>query len=339
MPNSSLTKDQIEDLLHYIGAENIGQWKGNNIQFCCPVHHEVHPSAGICCDYTPKDEVGAHYQVYNCFSCGCSGSLPWLLFKSMPDDFKSVYDAEQFLAERYGVDYGRIISGLKTRRVQRFGDVDKKSIGVYRKELPMAKIAPFKSGKATYKYFFQRGFDKQDLKDWKIGRDLENRTVTIPAFWSNGNLAGVIGRYIDPDRPKNMRYKIYDFQKSSLIFPENKLEVIDDTIIGVEGMFDCIMLHKWGRPNTISIMGNKMSKAQADYIAAHCKKFISLWDNDDGGIKAEQIARKLLSGRVDYFTCDYSDVVGKDPSEWGELQTNKILSTASLLGRKSLKRL
>ena len=293
-----------------------------------------------CCETSTHSFVLDGYILTgNCFSCGASGSLVWFLYKSLPDDFKSVYEAEQFMADRYGLDYSHTLSDLRKRSLKRIGNEPVKKDTNIKKVLSIAKIAPFKSGKATFKYFFKRGFDKQDMKEWKIGRDLDSRTVTIPAFWEDGSLAGVIGRYIDPDRPKNSRYKIYDFEKSKLVFPENKLEVINDTIIGVEGMFDCIMLHKWGRPNTVALMGNKMSNAQADYIAKHCKRFIALFDNDSGGDKAIDIARKRLKDRVEFLTCDYTDVDGKDPSEWGEIETNRILSTASVLKIKNLRRL
>lgn len=33
-----LTKEQIEDLLNYIGVCKIQFWKGDKIQFCCPIH-------------------------------------------------------------------------------------------------------------------------------------------------------------------------------------------------------------------------------------------------------------------------------------------------------------
>lgn len=340
MNRTALTKEQIEDLLEYIGVQRVGQWKGDNIQFCCPIHGESHPSCGICADYTPKDEIGAHYQTFHCFSCGASGSLVWFLYKSLPDEFKSIYDAEKFFSDRYGVDYNHLVLELKNRRIKRLNANGSKSVQHKHETLSMTKLAPFKSGKATYKYFFKRGFDVEDMREWMVGRDKESRTVTVPVFWGGGELAGIIGRYIDPDRPKNMRYRIYDFHKSKLIFPENKLQVVDDTIIGVEGMFDCMLMHKWGRPNTISIMGNKMSREQADYIASHCKKFIALWDNDDGGEKADYIARKRLDGRVDYLTCDYSIITsGKDPTEWGEIQTNTLISTASLLGKKQIRRI
>lgn len=334
-----LDKDQVEDLLNYIGVDRIGMWKGDKINFCCPIHGEKNPSCGINIDIVSDEDPSIHYQSFNCFSCGASGSLVWFLYKSLPDEFKSIYEAEKFFQDRYGEDFSSTIDALKNRDIKRITDKT-----VYRPikrkiVLPMAKIAPFKSGKSTYKYFFKRGFDKEDMNYWKIGRDRENRTVTMPVFWGDGSLAGVIGRYIDPDRPKNKRYKIYNFKRGNLVFPEDKLEVINNTIIGVEGMLDCMALHKWGRPNTISIMGGKMTKAQADFIADNCENFIALWDNDAGGERADEIARKRLSNRVNYLTCDFTDVEGKDPLEWGEIETNRILSTASVLKIKKIRRL
>ena len=217
MSKTFLTQDQIEDLLDYIGVEKVGQWKGDKINFCCPIHHEKNPSCGINADYVPDDEPFTHYQVFHCFSCSASGSLAWFLYKSLPDDFKSVYEAEQFMADRYGLDYSHTLSDLRKRSLKRIGNEPVKKDTNLKKVLSMAKIAPFKSGKATFKYFFKRGFDKQDMKEWKIGRDLDSRTVTIPAFWEDGSLAGVIGRYIDPDRPKNSRYKIYNFEKKCVL--------------------------------------------------------------------------------------------------------------------------
>lgn len=256
----------------------------------------------------------------------------WFLYKSLPDEFKSIRQAEQFMSERYGVDYSKALSGIKQRKLHQF-EVSSINTKTELKVMPKTKLAPFKSGKATYTYFFKRGFDKEDMRYWRVGRDIENKTVTIPVFSQDNQLVGVIGRYIDPNRPKNSRYKIYGFQKGSIVFPADKIKPVKRTLIVVEGMLDCMMLHKWGRINTGALMGAKMTVAQADFIADNCDRVILLFDNDTGGKTAEQIARKRLRDRVDILTCDYSivDGKGKDPSEWGELLTNKLISTASLV--------
>ena len=136
-----------------------------------------------------------------------------------------------------------------------------------------------------------------------------------------------------------MRFKIYEFPKGSLIYPLDKLEVINNTIIGCESMLDVIKLHKWGYPNAVAMMGDGMSKQQADMIVSRCKVFIDLFDNDKGGLEARRIAKRRLGNRVMYLTPTYYPEKGKDPSDWGELETVKVIKSASFLGAKSIPRL
>lgn len=328
---SGLSKDQVIDLLEYIGVESIMPWKGDNIQFCCPIHGESHPSCGISLDYSPDDRPNEHYQVFHCFSCGEGGTLPRFLQKSLPDQFKNIKEAKQFLKSRYNVSYSYSFDP-ETRRIVRYEDRYSEELEPRRHELPRSSLAPFKSGKETYQYFFDRGFDREDVKKFMIGRDLDSETVTVPAFWEDGTLAGIIGRYIDPNRPKNMRFKIYQFPKGSLIFPLDKLEVINNTIIGCESMFDAILLHKWGFPNAVAMMGDGMSRQQADQIASRCKVFIDLFDHDKGGATAREIAKRRLGKRVLYLTPSYYPERGKDPSDWGELETVRVIRSASFIG-------
>ena len=76
----------------------------------------------------------------------------------------------------------------------------------------MHALAPFKSGKETYQYFFDRGFDEETMEIFQIGYDILHRTVTVPVFWEDGTLAGIVGRYIYP-RNKAERYWVYDFKR------------------------------------------------------------------------------------------------------------------------------
>ena len=332
--NRGLTKEQVEDLLvNVLHSPKVMSWKGNKIQFCCTVHGESHPSAGINIDFVPEDS-SAHLQVFNCFSCGASGSLAWLVYRSLPDEFKSLASAEKFLIERYHLDASSFSHyDPDTLDLKRYEDffVDVSDSGRF--EMPRTKLAVFKSGKETYKYFFDRGFTKEDMQTYMIGRDLDSETVTIPAFWEDGKLAGIIGRYIDPKRPKNMRFKIYEFPKGSLIYPLDKLKVLNDTIIGVESMLDAILLRKWGYENAVAIMGDGMSVQQAKQIASRCHKFIDLFDNDKGGMIARSIAKKRLGSSILYLTPTYYPDFGKDPSEWGKEETEKVIKSASI-GKK-----
>ena len=124
------------DLLYYLGSSKVVDKPSNpNLQFNCTIHHESNPSAGV------NIEKG----IFNCFSCGASGTVPWLVFKSLPDDFKSVRSAEEFLKDRYGYDILRKHRDiLDIPRYDKFIDLIEEPV-----LLPKSKLAPFKSGKYT----------------------------------------------------------------------------------------------------------------------------------------------------------------------------------------------
>lgn len=333
-----LTHEQIEDLLNYIGVEKIGMWKNDKIQFCCPIHKESNPSCGINASYQ-KDFHSPVVQVFNCFACHQSGKLDWFLYRSMPDKFKSFKKATDFIERRYGVLLNN------PRHLKKVGNIYSRYEDYVNIEEPFKKVFPrthlavYKSGKETYKYYFERGFNKSDMQEYLVGRDLENKTVTFPVFWEDSSLAGIIGRYINPNRRHGERFKIYDsFNRGQLLYPVDKVEV-DDTIILVESILDAQALRKWGYKNVLALMGSSLSQAQADYLIKHCSKVITLLDNDDGGRLCIDKIKKLLHKSVGVLYVDYpSQKLGKDPLEWGKDTTIKIINSAHFIKKGQLKR-
>src|SRR5574344_945241 len=315
---SNLSAEQIIDLLYYLGTDKVIYKPGNKwIQFNCTVHNESNPSAG----------VNIENNIYNCFSCGSSGTLDWLCYNSNKDEFKSVAKAREFLEKRYKVtfedeeeldliDFNDYDEGKKNKKLKL-----KKS--QERKVLPIKTIAPYRSGKETYKYFFSRGFTKQTMIDFKVGRDIVNKTVTVPIFYEDKQLAGVIGRYISKNCPKNERYKVYDFEKNSVTFPQDKLEVKDNTIILVEGLLDALWLHQNGFTNAQAILGNKVTKKQAKFLLSKANTFIRMFDNDEGGERAKQSYDRYLKG------CKTYDIKypanKKDPQECSKTEIQEML--------------
>jgi DNA primase len=340
-----MTEEQVEDFLdEVLQTPKRTRWKGSKIQFCCTVHGESHPSAGIDIDYVPKDENGEpstqHVQVFNCFSCGAKGSLPRLLYLSQPDEYNSIYEAALFLQERYEIEF---TFNFETQdfEIKRYEDFMENSVGYLKEkkrlELPRTKLAPFKSGKETYKYFFDRGFTKDTMRKFMIGRDLVNETVTMPVFWEDDKLAGIIGRYIDPKRPKNMRFMVYEFPKGGVIFPLNHLEVIKDTIIMVEAQIDVMMMHQWGITNVVSTFSASPSDIQLKMIAERCRKLIYLFNPDDAGQHSLNHVKSFMKQYgVQVLTVNYPYIneFGKDPCEWGEELTLKVIASASLMPSK-----
>lgn len=339
-----LTEGQIDDLLdNVIDTRNPNFWKDGEKLICCPVHGEHNPSMGVSVDKG----------VCHCFSCDFAGDFAKLLMYSMPEKFGFKMDTEQnqkrtyakarraateFLVSRYELEYHEL--GMKVRSIRRYEqhrfleEEDNERI-----VLPRFKLAPFMSGKETYSYFFQRGFTKADMQKWSIGRDTDNETITIPVFYEDGALAGVIGRYIAADRKKNQRYKIYfDFQRSSVLYPLDKSAPIKGVAILVEGQFDVIRMHNIGYTNTYAVMTNQLSRAQAQWLTSRCDTVIYVGDNDDRGLEGRDKAAKLLKDSVTFKIVDYPDY-GKDVCDWTEEDIHDMIDHAHGLLTRRLRRL
>lgn len=325
-----LTREQALELLRYAGATNIKyeHMGKDNVQYCCPVHGESTPSMGY----------SFSKNVCHCLSCHFSGNIQWLLFKTCPDEFKSVYEVERWIKEKYQVDLGKYALDF-SKNLRRYDDFNEEPEEIEEKqhELPRHFLAPFKSGKETYKYYFDRGFNKKDLEYFKIGRDLENETVTIPVFNPDSTLCGVVGRYIDPNRPKNARYRVYEFPKGKITYPIDKLVIKDKTLILVEGILDAQWLHKYGYTNSQSILGNGLTYEQSDLLKKYDFDTIILaFDNDGGGETALNIAKKRMGDSYTYKLVHYPKGV-KDVQEMNEAQLEEMFNNVS--GKRKFRRM
>lgn len=319
-----LTREQVIDLLYFLGSAKVINKEGkSDIQFCCTVHGESNPSAGF----------SLEKMCFNCFSCHASGGIEWLVLKSMPEDFKSVYDVDKFIKARYNVDLSSPdISQVKELR--RYGEMPKTLDKKYQKRiLPKSYLAPYKSGKETYKYFYERGFTKETVEKFKIGRDLVNKTVTVPVFYdSEEELGGMIGRYIDPNRRKNERYKIYeDTNTGTMVFPQDKCKPIDGTLIVVEGLLDAVYMHQLGFTNTFATLTNAISNAQVTWVKKQgATKLLDMTDNDEMG----NIATKILNEKLGKYmkivsTKQYYPEDCKDPQDMSLEQVQEVVNTAT----------
>lgn len=287
----------------------------------CTVHGESNPSAGFNLDK----------MCFNCFSCHASGGIEWLVLKSLPDEFKSVYEVDKFIKERYGVDLSSVdMSQIKELR--RYGE--NRNTTTYekyeKKVLPKSFLAPFKSGKETYKYFYERGFTKETVIKFNIGRDLVNKTVTVPVYYdSEQELAGVIGRYIDPNRRKNERYKIYELNTGTLVFPQDKCKPIDGVLIVVEGLLDAIYMHQLGYTNTFATLTNAISNDQVKWVQKQgATKLVDMTDNDEMGEIATDILKKKLGKQLPILNAKQHYPVGcKDPQDCTPEEIKSIIDT------------
>jgi DNA primase len=331
MTTKTMNEAQITDLLYYLGSAKVKQINSKgNIQACCPVHGEHTPSMG----------VSVEKQLCNCFSCHFSGTIPWLVFNS-DKSFKSVDEVIVWLKGRYDVDFSVTYDLEDLKALKKYEEQYVEALVTKRKVLELSYIAVFKSGKETYEYFYSRGFTKQTVKDFMIGRDLKNKTITVPIFYEDRKLAGVIGRYISSKRRKNERYKIYEETPTGdILFPQDKIKPIHNTCILVEGLLDGVYMHQCGYSNTGAMLTNNLSKKQAKWLRNNCRVVIDMTDDDEMGKLASESIKKQLGDTILIKTVKHLYPMGKkDPQDCSKEEIDYMIANARSIIRKELKRL
>lgn len=288
-------------------------------------------------EHNPSMGVSSSLGVCHCFSCGFAGGFEKLLIYSLPDEFgfdvdnkatsfRAYRKAEDFLSERYELEIKGVSN--KSNNIKRYDETKevKKEVS---KVLPLYEIAPFRSGKETYKYFFNRGFTKSDMKKFMIGRDLVSKTVTIPVFDRDNQLLGVIGRYIDKHRKKNERYKVYSFDRGDTLYPLNLVNLEKSFIIIVEGNFDAIRMFQCGYDNTLSIMSDNMTRKQIDILSKITDTIVYVGDNDQRGLEAKERNIGLLRKKgIRVLRVTYPSH-GKDACMWSDEEIHTMIKGAT----------
>jgi DNA primase len=105
----------------------------------------------------------------------------------------------------------------------------------------------------------------------------------------------------------------------------------------VEGALDCISV--WdalrnradmNRYHPVAMMGNTMTRTQAQVFASEFDEAVLFFDNDEAGIVGEETTYNLLKEYMPLSVADY-DVVrfhGKDPGDFRPSQVVKMLKSA-----------
>lgn len=323
-----MQRDQLKALLAELNVEGdkYGRYpdSGDNVQMCCPFHGETRPSCGINVD----KEYG------KCFACGETFNLAKLVAHQLeffyPNGEEDLARGYRWLEDKYNVEKKSV--SIEKMNLRRIDDDDEEEEEV-RHELPLKRIALFHSGKATHPYFFTRGFTKETVKKFMIGWDEDLLRITMPIFWRDGKLFGLIGRAIlnpklsdgSPNKEYSKlyhgenfaRYFIYDKAPiGEILYPLNHFSFkprMGKTAILVEGQMDCIWMHQNGFPNTLSCINSKITYSKK---TGECKQrdlllelgvenLIFMFDDDEAGHEGTTHNYKLLSRYFNIYGVKY----------------------------------
>lgn len=129
------------------------------------------------------------------------------------------------------------------------------------------------------------------IKNFQLGCDPMDEFVTIPMRDLNGNLLGVIKRYLDPEAQPRYRYP-KGMKKSHHLFGAWRVAKVKNakTVVLTEGSIDAMKVWQAQYPG-MAILGSEVSMEQIKVLQAlDVRRVILFFDNDKAGIKCTSAA-------------------------------------------------
>ena len=156
---------------------------------------------------------------------------------------------------------------------------------------------------------------------WYNGPGLMSGRVAIPIHDEQGTRVAYCGRAIDEATPQ---YKLpAGFRKSLVLFNLHRAASFrQDTVIVVEGFFDCMKVHQAGFPAVVALMGATLSMPQEELLLRRFSSVVLLLDGDATGRAASSLIAARLAGKV---KCCVTCTLPMD-SQPDQLSTNQIRS-------------
>ena len=165
-----------------------------------------------------------------------------------------------------------------------------------------------------------RGIDPYIKSKYILGYHPQKHALTIPAFSNDGDVEGIIFRYLDRG-PREIKYEYpKGWKKSKRLWGSHLCEGGSPLVL-VEGTIDVLwvkqtMTEAAIRVDVVPQLGSSLSAAQATMILdLDPSKILLMLDNDDSGIKASFVAHNLLHRYVNVEAFDWRTVSGNDPAE------------------------
>lgn len=307
------------DIVHIISQYISIKQSGTNFKGLCPFHGEK----------TPSFYVSTSKQMYKCFGCGEGGDVIKFVMSMENLEFM---DALKLLAKQCGVDVNTNMNEetkLKMEKINKFQNIHREAARYYFSNLITSKnpgynylrnrglddkiIKKFglgyslKSWDSLKNYLLSKGYTNEELSECGLitykkennkSYDKFRNRVMFPIFDYRGNVIGFGGRVLDDSEPKylnspdtlifNKRFNLYGLNFS-------RKEIIDKTMILVEGYMDLISLYQYGIKNVVATLGTALTDQQGMLIKRYADSAIISYDSDNAGIKATLRAIDILT--------------------------------------------
>jgi len=169
----------------------------------------------------------------------------------------------------------------------------------------------------AHPYLVERGIDRSTAVEfgvgWYGGPGLLSGRIVIPIANARGQTVAYAGRALDGGLPK---YKLpAGFRKARELFNLHRAAASgSQTVIVVEGYFDCLRVHRAGLPWVVALMGSSLSAEQEKALLAAFARVVLLLDGDAAGRAASRAIAARLSEK-----CSVAEVLVPDGAQPDQL--------------------
>lgn len=155
------------------------------------------------------------------------------------------------------------------------------------------------------------------------GPGLLSRRLVIPIHNEAGQLVAYCGRSLDGTEP---RYKFpTGFAKSQVLFNVHRAMASgEQTVIVVEGFFDCLKVHQAGFLSVVALLGAALYDRQRRLLTERFQQIILMLDGDEAGRRASDTIAVRLARHCPVRVIELAD--STQPDQLSEQAIQEILA-------------
>jgi DNA primase len=270
-------------VLEHYGVKNLRRRRRDQLEGCCPLHGGERGDAF---------HASLSKNVFHCFACDAKGNVLDFVAAMERCSIREAALKLQAWFGRPGME-----PAVAARRAGMVGSGE-----LVRKELEVNPALRFelRNVNTAHPYLEERGIQRDTAAEFGVGfysgSGLMQGRIVIPIHNPRGELVAYAGRAVDDGGPK---YKLpIGFRKSLEIFNVHRAATAgSDTVVVVEGYFDCLRVHQAGFRCVVALMGCALSGPQQELLLERFKTVLLMLDGDKAGRGASRAITAKLSRR------------------------------------------
>ena len=240
---------------------------------CCPIHRGEGREAF---------HVNLARNVFHCFACDAGGTVL---------DFVAAMEGCSL------VEAARTLQAMTCAPDPWKSTPNGKELVTKRRRVPSPLKFTLTGIDCSHPYLARRGISEKTAVEFGVGfyagPGLMHGRLVIPIHNADGELIAYCGRSVDQTQP---RYRLPSgFAKSEVLFNMHRAGVgMENSVVVVEGFFDCMKVHQAGIRSVVGLMGSALYAPQRQTLLERFRHVILMLDGDPTGRKASIVIAQQL---------------------------------------------